>query len=73
MKHDKLTHQGWEFMANHFSERDDKYGPDELTVRAVLKPPMDEVGAVPAPTTFGEIVETIHIIPRILLMPQLTS
>jgi len=49
------------------------YGTFELSVPAVVKPQMDQDVAAPAPTTFGELMECVDIVPGISQMLQGTS
>ena len=49
------------------------YGTTKLNVPAVVKLHMDDDAANPAPTTFGELTESLDIIPGISQMPQGTS
>jgi len=73
MKLDKLTEPGWGDAADYFRERDKKYGTSELNVPAIIKSQRDHVAAAPSPTTFGELLGTLDIIPGISLMRQCTS
>jgi len=73
MKLDELTQPGWGDAADYFRERDMKYGTSELKVPAIIKSQTDHVAAAPSPTTFGEQLGTLDIIPGILRMPQCTS
>jgi len=69
---DELTQPGWGDAANNFHERDMKYGTTELKVPAVVKPQTDTTAATPSPTTFGELMKTLDIVPRQSQMPQVT-
>ena len=73
MKLDELTQPGCRDSADYFCERDKKYGTTELKVPAVVKPHTDNNAAIPAPSTFGELMESVDIIPGISQMPQGTS
>jgi len=73
MKLDELTQPGWGDAADYFRERDMNYGTSELKVPAIIKSQTDHVAAAPSPTTFGELLGTLDIIPGILRMPQCTS
>jgi len=42
-----------------------KYGTSESMVPAVVKPQKDDNPAAPAPTTFGEHMECLDIVPGI--------
>jgi len=73
MKLDKLTQPGWGDAAEYCHERDKKYGTSKLNLPAVVKQHMDDDAANAAPTTFGELMESLHIINRISQMLQGTS
>jgi hypothetical protein len=61
-----LTQPGWEDAADYFRERDKKYGTSKLIVPAVVQPQInDDTPALP-PTTFGELIESLDIVPGIL-------
>jgi len=67
---EKLMQLGWGNMADHFSERDIKYGTAELMVLAGVKPQTVMTAATPSPTTFGELMQTVEIVAGQLQMPQ---
>ena len=73
MSIDKLTQPGQGDAANHFHERDMKYGTTELKVPAVVKPQTDTPAATPSPTTFGERMPVLDIVPGQSQMPKVTS
>ena len=73
MKLDELTQPGWEDAADYFRERDKKYGTAELRVPVVVQPQTDDDASAPPPTTFGELMERLDIVPGISQMPQGTS
>jgi len=73
MKLHKLTQLGWENAADYLREKDKKYGSSELMVPAVVQPQTDDDASAPAPTTFGERMECLEIVPGISPMPQGTS
>jgi hypothetical protein len=70
---DELTQPGWGDAADYFRERDMKYGTTELKIPAVGKPQKDSTAATPSPTTFGELIQALDIVPRQSQMPQVTS
>jgi len=70
---DELMQLGWGDAANYFSERNMKYGTAELKVPAVVKPQIDMTAAIPSPTTFGELMQTLDIVPGQTQMPAVTS
>jgi len=72
-KLDKLTQPGWWDTANDYNERHMIYRTTESKVSAVIQPQTDNVTAAPAPTSFGELIDTLVIIPGIWQMPQGTS
>jgi len=73
MKLDELTQLGWEDAADYFRERDMKYGTTELRVPAVVEPQtMDDAAATP-PATFGELMESLDIVPGRSQRPRGTS
>jgi len=73
MKPDELTQPGWEDAADYFRERDTKYGTFELRVPAVLQQQTNDDTPAPPPTTFGELMESVDIVPGISQRPQGTS
>jgi hypothetical protein len=73
MKLDKLTQPGWENAADYFRERDMKYSTFELSIPAVVQPQTDDNAPGPPPTSFGELMECLDIVARILQMLQWTS
>jgi len=73
MKLDELTQPGWEDAADYLSERDMKYGTTELTVPAVVQPQTMNDAPPPPPATFGELMESLDIVPGISQRPQGTS
>ena len=73
MKLDGVTQSGWKDAAEYFHETVEKYGTSELRVPAVVKPQTDDDAAEHAPTTFGELMECLDIVPGISQMPQGTS
>jgi len=73
MKLDELTQPGWEDAANYFCEEDKKYSTFELRVTTVVQPQTNNGAPAPPPTTFGELIESLDIVPGILQKPQGTS
>jgi len=73
MQLDKLTQQGWGDVADYFHDTDQKHSSSSLRVPAVVEPQSNQDFAAPAPTTLGELIECLHIVPRILQMPQGTT
>jgi len=63
MNLDKLTQPGLGDSADHFHERDKRYSTTEMKVPAVINLQLDEVAAMTAPTTFGEVMESVDIFP----------
>jgi len=66
MKQDEWIEPGWGYAPDYFRETDKKHGKAELKVLAVVKQQTDTAAAIPAPTTFGELMETHNINARIL-------
>jgi len=73
MKLDELTKPGWEDAADYFRERDKKYGTAELRVPVVVQPQTNDDASAPPPTTFGEFMERLDIVPGISQMRLGTS
>jgi len=73
LRPDKLTQPGWVDAADYFRERDIKNPKTELKIPAVGKPQEDSTAATPLPTTFGELMQALDIVPRQSQMPQVTS
>jgi len=73
MKLDELTQPGWENAADYFRERDKSYGTAALWVPAVSQPQTNDDALAPPPATFGELMESLDIVPGILQRPQGTS
>jgi len=73
MKLDELTQPAWEDAADHCRERDKKYGTFESRVPAVVQPQTNDDAPAPPPTTFGELMESVDIVPGISQRPQGTS
>jgi len=69
----ELTQQQWGDAFYHFHERDQLHSTTDSRFLEVVNLQMDDVAAAPAPTTVGEHMECIDIIPGILQMPQETS
>jgi hypothetical protein len=70
---DELTQPGWGDAADYFRERDMKYGTAELKIPAVGKPQENSTAATPSPTTFGELMQALDIVPGQSQIPQVTS
>jgi len=63
MKLVKLSQPGWEDAADYFCERDKKYGTNELSVLSVVQPQTKDDAPAPPPATFGELMESLDIVP----------
>jgi len=70
---DELMQPGWGDVADYFREREMKYGTADLKIPAVGKPQEDSTAATPSPTTFGELMQALNIVPGQSQMPQVTS
>ena len=73
MRLDELTNPGWGDTADYFRERDMKYRTTESKIPAVVTPQTDTTAATPSPTTFGELMQVLDIVPGQSQMPQVTS
>jgi len=73
MKLDELTQPGWEDAADYFCYREKKYVTTELRVPAVVLPQTMDDAPAPPPATFGELMESLDIVPGISQRPQGTS
>jgi len=73
IKLDELMQPGWGDAADHFRERDRKYGTTELKVPVVVQLQREEDVICSAPTACGEPIETLDINPGKSEMPQVTS
>jgi hypothetical protein len=73
MKINELTQPGWQDAADYFCEQDKKYGTSEFRVKVVIQPQTNDDALAPPPTTIGELMETLDIIPGISQKPQGTS
>jgi hypothetical protein len=63
IKINELAQPGWEDAADYICERGKRYGTSELRVPAVVQLQTDDDIAVPAATTFGELMECPDIAP----------
>ena len=70
---DELTQPVWGDTADYFRDRDKRYGTFKWKVPAIVKPQTDDDAAEPAPTTCGEPVECLDIVPGMSRMPQGSS
>jgi hypothetical protein len=73
MKLDELTQPGWDDVAKNFCKRDKKYRTSELSVPAVVQPQTNDNAPAHPAATFGELMESLDIVPRILQRLQGTS
>jgi len=64
MQLDKLTQLACGNAGNYFHETDQKCGTTESKVPLVIHPPTTKVAAVPATTTYGELMESLDIVRR---------
>jgi hypothetical protein len=72
-KLDELTQQGWEDAADCFFEQDKLYGTTELRVPVVVQLQTTDDTLAPPPATFGELFQSLDIVPGILQTPQASS
>jgi len=73
MRLDEVTQLGWGHAADYLPEEDLKHRTTELKVPGVVKPRTDTTAATPSPTTFGELLQVLDIVPGQSQMPQATS
>jgi len=73
MKLDELKQLGWGDAADDFMESDKKNSTSKSRVRKVTKLQINDDAAAPAPTTLGELIDFVDIVPGISQMPQGTS
>ena len=59
---EELTHPGRGDAANFCRERNMLYGTPDFKVPTVVKPKIDMTAATPSLTTFGEQLQTLHIV-----------
>jgi len=64
---------GWWDVTDCFREKDLKDGTTELKVPAVVKPQTEMTAARLSPTTFGELMQALNIIPGQPPMPPVIS
>ena len=69
----KVMQPGWGDGADYFRVRDMKYGMTQFEVPPVVKPQTDTTVATPSPTTFGEHIQVLDIVPGQSRMLQVTS
>ena len=70
MKFDELMQLECGDVADCFCKTKIKYWMPKLMVPAIAKPQTDMTAATPLLTTFGELMETLDIVPGISQMPQ---
>jgi hypothetical protein len=70
MKLDKLTPPGWEDAADYSCKYDKSYGTSKLRVPAGFQPQTNEEVPAPPPTRFGELMQSLNIVPGISQTPQ---
>jgi hypothetical protein len=70
---DELTQPGWEDAADYFHESDKKYGTSALQVPAVIQQQTDINAPTPVPTTIGDLLDCLDIVPGISKLLQGTS
>ena len=69
----ELAQPGLDDAADYFRARDKKYGISELRVPAVIQRQMNDDTQARPPPTFGELMESLDIVPRIPQRPQGSS
>jgi len=73
MRLDELTQPGWGDAADYFCQRDMKNSTTELKVVEVVEPQTEMTAATPSPTTSGELMQVLELIPGKSQMAQVTS
>jgi hypothetical protein len=73
MKLYELTQLGWEDAADYFCERGKKYRNTNLWVPAVVQPQTNDDTPAPSPAIYGELMESLDIVPGISQRPPATS
>jgi hypothetical protein len=66
MKLDEFTQLGWKDAADYFLQRDKNYSTSALRVPAVVQLQANDDPPAHPPTTFGELMESLDVFPRIL-------
>jgi len=70
---DELTQPRWEDAADCIREWEKKYGTTDLWVPAIYQPQTKDDTPAPLPATFGELMESVDIVPGISQRPQGTT
>lgn len=70
MRCDELMQLVCRDIADYFHGSENKYGTAEIKVLAVIKLKRGIVAVAPTPKTFGDLMETVDTVSRILHMPQ---
>lgn len=70
---DELTQNRRPDAADNRRERHPKYRTTELMILALVKPGTDRTAATPSWTTFGVLLQTLHIVSGQSQMPQVVS
>jgi hypothetical protein len=73
LKLNELAQPRWEDAADYFREQDKMYGRAKLSFPVFVQPQTDDGALAPPPTTFGELMERLGIVPGISQMLQGTS
>jgi hypothetical protein len=73
MKLDELTQPGWEDAAGYIREWDKQYSTTEMRVPAVIQPQTNDDSLATPPATFGDLLESLDIVPGMSQRPQVTS
>jgi hypothetical protein len=73
MKLNELTQPELANAAEYFGERDKKYSTSALRILAVVQEQTDDNAGTAVPTTIGELLECLNIVPRLLQIPHGTS
>jgi hypothetical protein len=73
MKFNEFTQPGCDDAANQFCGRGKKYGTSELSVLASVPPQTHEDAPAPSSTAFGQLMDSLDIVPGISQRQQGTS
>jgi hypothetical protein len=73
MKLDELTQPGWKDVADYLGARYKEYGTTRLKVPVIVQPQTNDHPPAPPAATFGELMKSLDIVPRISQRPQGTS
>jgi hypothetical protein len=73
IKLDEFTQPKWRDAADYVHVQEMTYSTSAFRVPAVIQPQTNNGAMPPPPTTFGELMESLDIVPGISQRPQGTS